>query len=364
MKRRRRGSRGYSSEGGSVLGNLLTIVFGLVLAVGLAEVAARVMFPRWDEFDSSRFITTAKVPGWPDVAIGRPGFNGWFSQNNGDFRSQFRINSFGLRNDEPETAAAGRLWAVGDSFTFGWGVDRDQIMGAVAAKTLGMNWYDVASPGTDVCGYRTLIARMPAEARPKAVVVGLTIENDVMDYDCMGRKDAPPPAETGGGGLRPPPLIFFKHGLTQVSALYNFVAVAVKRVTSLQTLLIELKLIDAPNQGKRMFAEDRMEAVLASTADEMGRLRDMLPAGTPLVVVVIPARQDLMEDDSFYRRQREDMVRLLGERDIIAIDPMPLFQPHGVGAIHFPHDGHWSALGHRLAGEAVAARLAEMGLNQ
>jgi len=362
MSRRRRGAA-RRSEGGSILGNLLAALFGLILAVGLAEVAARVMFPRWDEFDSSRFITVAKVADWPDVPIGRPGFDGWFSQNNGDFRSHVRINSFGLRNDEPETAAAGRLWAVGDSFTFGWGVERDQIMGAVAGKVLDLPWYDVASPGTDLCGYRTLIARMPAEARPKAVLVGLTIENDVMDYDCMGRRTLAP-VEAAGEGLRPPPLIWFKHGLTRISALYNFMAVSVKRVGSLQALLIELRLIDAPNHGKRMFEEGRMDAVLVSTADEVGRLRDMLAPATPLVVVIIPARQDLMEDDPFYRRQRQDMVRLLSERGIAAVDPMPLFRPHGVGAIHFAHDGHWSALGHRLAGEAAAARLVELGLGR
>ena len=360
MKRRRRSSY-HDSESRSILGNLFAMLVGLVVALGLAEGTARVMFPRWAEFDSSRFITSTKVPGWPDVPVGRAGFDGWFSQNNGDFRAHIRINASGLRDDEPIAAGDGRLWEVGDSFTFGWGVANAESFGAVAAQKLGWPWYSVASPGTDVCGYRTLLARMPREAKPKAVVLGLTIENDLMEYDCPARTAAAaaPPVQATAS-FRLPPLIWFKHGLMGISALYNFVAVSAKQVSSVESLMVGLHLITPPAKDQRQFAEDRLEAVLDSTTAEIGRLNEELPAGTPLVVLIIPGRLDLMTGDPFYRAQREGMVSRLTAKGIAVVDPFARFEPEGADKIHFAHDGHWSALGHRLAGEAVAERLGEL----
>ena len=361
MTRRRRRNRHRDSEPRSWFGNLVAAVIGLALALGLAEGAARILFPRWAEFDSARFITTTKVEGWPEVPIGRPGFDGWFSQNNGDFRAHVHINDFGLRDLDPVAAADGRLWEVGDSFTFGWGVANEDSFGAVAATRLGLSWYSVASPGTDVCGYRTLLARMPKEVRPKAVVLGLTIENDLMEYDCAARQAAqagPPLPETRS--FRLPPLIWFKHGLMGASALYNFVAVSAKQVSSLESLLVGLHIIAPAAKDQRQFPEERLDAVLDSTAAEIGRLHGELAPGTPLVVLIIPGRLDLMNGDSFYRAQRQGLVSRLGAMGIAVADPFPLFEPEGAARIHFAHDGHWSTLGHRLAGEAAAARLAEL----
>ena len=359
MKRRRR--HRHEAEGRSVLGNLFAMFFGLVLAIGLAEGAARILFPRWAEFDSSRFIIATKVPGWPDVPVGRAGFDGWFSQNNGDFRAHIHINASGLRDDEPVAAADGRLWEVGDSFTFGWGVANEESFGAVAAARLGLPWYSVASPGTDVCGYRALLARMPREAKPKAVLLGLTIENDLMEYDCAGRtaqQAAPPPPEAGSFHL--PSLIYFKHRLTGISALYNFVAVSVKQVSGLESLLVGLHLIAPSGVDQRQFPDDRTAAVLDSTADEIGRLDQELPAGTPFAVVLIPGRRDLMNGDPYYRSLREGLASRLIAKGIAVVDAFPVFEPEGASRIHFAHDGHWSALGHRLAGEAAAKRLSEL----
>ncbi len=361
MKRRRRSHHYHESGPRSLLGNLFAALIGLVVALGLAEGAARVMFPRWAEFDSTRFITTAKVAGWPDVPIARPGFDGWFSQNNGDFRAHLQINESGLRDLDPVAAADGRLWEVGDSFTFGWGVANEESFGAVAAGQLGWPWYSVASPGTDVCGYRTLVARMPKEARPKAVLMGLTIENDLMEYDCPARTAAsaaePVPEKRS---FRLPPLIYFKHGLTGISALYNFVAVSVKQISSLESLLVGLHLIAPPAAELHQFPEDRVEEVLDSTVAEIGRLNEELPAGTPFAVVLIPARLDLMKADPYFRSLREGLASRLAAKGIAVVDPYPSFEPEGAAKIHFAHDGHWSALGHRLAGEAAAKRLTEL----
>jgi hypothetical protein len=52
----------------------------------------------------------------------------------------------------------------------------------------------------------------------------------------------------------------------------------------------------------------------------------------------------------------------LARHDIAFVDPIEGFKKEGFKATHFAHDGHWSALGHKLAGEALAAWFAGRGL--
>ena len=175
------------------------IAVGCVLTVLAAEVILRITMPQWREFHSGWFMRVIQVPGHGKLTTGRPGFDGYFAQNNGDFRTRITVNDFGLRDPEPVEAAANRVWFVGDSMTFGWGVEQDEIYSTVAGRLLKTPVYNVASPGTDVCGYQGLVARMPTLVRPRAVVAGLILENDIHPYDC--RKKAAE-AEAASASIR------------------------------------------------------------------------------------------------------------------------------------------------------------------
>lgn len=183
-------------------GALLALIVGGVLALAAAEAAVRVAMPHWREFWSGWFITTDRTSGFP-VAVGRAGFDGMFAQNNGDFRVRVRINDLGLRDDVPAAAANGQVWAVGNSMTFGWGVEADQAYAKVAERALGRGVYNVASPGADVIGYENLIKRMPAGVRPAAVIVGLVLENDLADYAAESQAAAAPPAAASAPASEP-----------------------------------------------------------------------------------------------------------------------------------------------------------------
>ena len=77
---------------------------------------------------------------------------------------------------------------IGDSMTFGWGVEHAEMYSRVLENLLGRPVYNLASPGTDICGYQSMVARMPQSAKPRAVVVGLILENDVREYDCQAEQ--------------------------------------------------------------------------------------------------------------------------------------------------------------------------------
>lgn len=350
-------------------GNAVLVVAGLVVGVLLAEAAGRFLIPAWRDFYSGRFMRIVHVPGHGIVTTGRPGFDGYFAQNNGDFRVRVRINAIGLRNPEPVDKADGRVWVVGDSVTFGWGVEQDQMYSSVITRATGWATYNIASPGTDVCGYQALIARMPAAIRPKAVIVGLTIENDIRQYDCRGEATrVVSPASAAGDEVGDEiswgtvSFTSLKRFLTRHSALYNVAVVALKRAAFLNEAMVRFGLAAHEHVDRGIPATERTESVAADTAAEIARLRDMVRKGTLVAVLLIPARFDIRDASPAYVRRREALTDALRRLDVPVIDPTAAFRAAGFATTHFPHDGHWSPLGHRLAGEFAADWLRRRGI--
>ncbi|MBI1986249.1 MAG: hypothetical protein HYS64_06160, partial [Rhodospirillales bacterium] len=73
-------------ESPTVKGRLIALALGLVLLVVTSEAILRFAMPHWREFFSGWFMSTVQVPDHGTVTTGRPGFDGHFAQNNGDFR--------------------------------------------------------------------------------------------------------------------------------------------------------------------------------------------------------------------------------------------------------------------------------------
>jgi hypothetical protein len=332
---------------------------GVLLLAVASEVVLRLAMPHWREFFSGWFMQVVAVPDHGAVITGRPGFDGYFAQNNGDFRVRIRVNEFGLRNPEPVDKAGGRVWIVGDSMAFGWGVEQDEMYSSVIATLLGMPTYNVASPGTDVCGYQALVARMPSEVRPKAVIVGLILENDILSYDC--RKEAKRVAQTQANSAAGPDA-GFRQFVIKHTALYNFLAVSLKRVAPVRDALTALGLIAEGHVYRRLLDDAEAGRAVERTADELTALKAMLPARTPMAVLIAPARFEIRDGDAYYRRLRLATAAALAGRGIAVIDPFEEFRRVGFVATHFAHDGHWSPLGHRLAAAAVAAWLKGQGI--
>lgn len=345
----------------TVKGQFIALMIGIVFLTGLSEVALRLLFSHWREFYSGWFMTASYVPEYGTVAIGRPGFDGKFAQNNGDFRVRIRINQVGLRNEESAEAADGRIWVVGDSMAFGWGVERDETYTAVIAQESGKPTYNVASPGANICGYQALIGRMPKSSRPSAVIVGLILENDIMHYDCIAKArndEMLNRVETTNfpeeGFYFPTSLSSLKRTLTRFSALYNFFAVAVKRVDVFQELLIKVGMIKRAHNDHFAPTVGDHEVLVNRTVRELIRLRSMVP-NVPFAVLVAPARLEIRDDNRPYAKLRKRIDTVLRAEGFGVIDPFDHFKKAGMGPTHFAHDGHWSALGHRIAGKAAAA---------
>jgi hypothetical protein len=343
-------------------GRLIALGIGLFILLIAAEVILRIAMPHWREFYSGWFMRAINIPSYGLISTGEPGFDGYFAQNNGDFRVHIKINDFGLRSNEPVEKADGRIWVVGDSMTFGWGVEENEIYSSVLAKHLQQETFNIASPGTDICGYQALLSRMPDNLTPRAVVMGLILENDIGEYNCdkrAARQAAAFKAENSkkSGAVS---VMSIKRQLTENLALYNFMAVSLKRVNIIREVLTAIKVIKPTDNYKNPIFGNDFDKVVDNSVAKIVKFQKMLPKGTPFLVVIAPGRFELRNGDPLYARLRKAIGLVLGKHEIVAVDPFDSFRKVGYGPTHFAHDGHWTVLGHQLAGEAVAERLSKM----
>lgn len=337
----------------SRLASLTLVICALGVGLALSEIGARLLWPNWAEFYAGRFQDIIQQPGYGRTAIGRHNFDGYFSQNDGDFRVRIRINEAGFRELEPPTAADGKIWIIGDSLPFGWGVAYQKTFGALAAGMLGQKSYNLASPGANPCHYQAALARMPKNVTPVAVVVALTLENDVGMLNCPRGK-----ANITAGTMKAEEANLSLSGaklyLMENSALYNAVAIAVKQSPVIRNFLIERGLIAKPHIRKSSSIASAMVESVAATADEVAFIRSQIPDSVPFAVLVVPARFDLRDDDPALTALRDTFVTALGVLGITALDPSNEFKKAGFIPTHFAHDGHWSPKGHAVAAGVVA----------
>ncbi len=347
-------------------GRIIALGIGFIALILLSEAILRITMPHWREFHSGHFINNIQLPERSSLSIGKPGFKGHFAQNNGDFRVHISINKFGLRNPEPVTEANGRIWVIGDSMTFGWGVEQGEIYSSVLARLIGQPTYNIASPGTNVCGYQTLLDRMPDKLKPRAVIIGLVLENDIYPYNCKAQAERDHHNLKASKGEKHDPLSIqnIKGLLRKHTALYNFMTVSLKRVYLIREALTMVGLVEPGHRYRQSLDEAKLNQALERTAIELDNLFRKLPESTPFVVLLAPGRFELKDGNPFYKKLRIGMTEKLQRQRIPVVDPFVHFTKLGLLGTHFAHDGHWSKVGHELAAKALADWFKDKGLTK
>lgn len=318
----------------------LTVAVAIVVGLGLLEVLTRLFFPAFDP--SGRFGLSHPLG---SLTVGIPGASTRQVKNTGDYDVAVRLNRHGLRDDKDIAgAASGDLVFVGDSFTWGWGVEAAERFSDRVQALTGRRVFNLATP-TDIAGYAALLDYAQSlGARIGEVVVGVCLENDLGFYDSV---DIPP----HGLGTD------WKGWLTERSAAYLLLTTMIHQTPALRALAIRIGAIVPNVDGMGLNTYDAK--VIEATVDQLQALSKRFPT----LVVLIPSRALWVGDNRAEEdRVHQAMVAALTQRGIAVLDLRPLFEAGGTPlAFHFNNDGHWNARGHALAGEAIAKCLSSGG---
>ena len=304
-----------------------------------------------------------------------------------EFSTRVWIGPDGLRGS-PDAAAgrAGRprVLALGDSFTFGYGVQAEEAWPARLQEELrrrGMTRAEVINAGIPAYApdqELDLLRELLPRWRPDLVILALYVGNDVAEVTL--HRSAPPLFVSAEGALIDDPTESDRHPgairawLGRHSRLAAFLRVRVHR------LVIALGLRPAP----RLYHADYFRDALGYTPayDRAWRLleqilramdRETRARGGLFVLAVIPMDAQVSEkywrpylslgfrfDRAILRDARpQDRLRAFATAEgIPMVDLLPAFRTRVGETLHFRKNPHWNASGHLLAARELARELA------
>jgi lysophospholipase L1-like esterase len=356
---------------------LLAILVGLFASVLLAEVLCRIVQGE----KSKNLVRNYWPPGSViyDPAIGwkyRPGYRGRWRYLD-EYDCEVAINSLGLRDREFGAKTVPRLLFVGDSFTFGVGVNDTETFVKQTEQILKrktpvecINAGRVGS-ATDVYLH---YARFGLDAlKADVVVVCLFPENDFSETWQFNRDGISMYRDVGGevyyGDAPLGRERYYRTGpLFRNSALYRFLRLRLARVAiGVNADSFERSYFDIFLKNEPAYMQSATSLVIENL-DRIRTLCNNRNASMTLVLLpsIVHAKPELAEyivnlmgrrkeDYDFgkpFRRLeqygRDRGIPVLDLRTAFAAQRWPCF---------FKHDGHFNTRGHRVAGESLAAFL-------
>jgi len=319
---------------------ILLLTVTLIVGLAVMEVAVRRLFPYFNPSAQVPFRLAAK-----GLALGPPGETVRMATPKGDYNSVLRFNEDGFRDGKRLQEATESDWfALGDSYTMGWGVEEEErfsnrLEQEFKSHNLPGRVFNIAIPD-NIIGYGRLLHYAESRgAKVRQMVVGICMENDLLDYrDGKGAWDLVDlPASTKKERVR--------RWLKKHSALYIAASYELQKVALTRKLLNKLGIARSIDELTGHNEWD--EAVLKGSRDELVKL----VAGREAVILIIPSR-NLWHGDYILTEQRvhETFVRMLREAGLNVLDVRPMMEASGDPlSCYFKTDPHWNARGHAIA---------------
>ena len=285
----------------------------------------------------------------------RPGFRGREIARGREFDTPVAIDARGLRDHRHTAPPRPLVLALGDSMTFGEGVESEQAWPAVLERALGVRVVDGGVPGYGSPQIRGRLHQLLPALRPDLVIVALSPHWDQ-------QRCAQPFIYRHGyivAAGYADKLHLIDGNLYLADVRWPVVGTATawtKRYSHLARLALPAlrAVAGAVARGGRAAAGDQSGDVSATAATLVGMRGDAADAGVPLLVVFLDSRGPQYEAD------RDALAAALRQRnvDFVALDD--LVSSAAWKPLRYPRDGHWNAAGHRRVGELLATRVRAM----
>lgn len=324
--------------------NSALLIGVLVFGVVMMEAAIRILFPIYDPSGQVEFIkgTDSRPPlGVPNIELRQ-------TKLAGDYDVSVAFNQHGLRDrHDLATGMAADIYVVGDSFSFGWGVEASERYSNVLETISGRRTFNVAIPGDFDAYHRLLLYTESLGADVKNIIVGVCMENDLHLYSGPGQLTSSDQTNTSAAaGIN---LHTLKEYLTTRSAIYKLIATSIHRSNSLKQLAIKFGLIVEINNSipGGTINDDLISA-------SVRKLRG-ISAAYNATILIIPSRALWIgKQMEAADKAHTSFVTALKAAKFKVVDMRPIFETLGNPMqFHFKNDGHWTPKAHALAAAAL-----------
>lgn len=271
-------------------------------------------------------------------------------------KTHLNLDGIGFRGG----SSGGPAWAaaVGDSFTFGVGVEQEDTWVYLLAKELSREIVNLGIPAQGPAQYTRVLKHYALPIRPKVVFYGFYF-NDLDAANRFYRMKRT--------------LIPVSRYLREYSVLYNLIGDS--RATVVQ------QPAPSANDGAELIRRTlerqngNFEQRWQLTVKELdAALRASQEAQIELVMLYLPSRWEVywesikarnrLPDSLDIDRLRRTVVEYCGARGIACFDLTPVLKQEARQGkeLYFPIDGHWNKEGNRVVAEALKNYLTAKGL--
>lgn len=341
-------------------GGLLLAAGSTLLAFVAGELSVRLLRPGLVAAPA-----VAENPFWRhDAGLGwfhRPGQTGAFGRE--EFSHQVRINGMGFRDRERDlprsgaAPAASRVAVLGDSFTWGHGVEDAEIFTRLLEERLhGTEVWNLGVSAYSTDQELLLYRRFAPSVRPGVVMV-MVSRNDYAGNVSVEYSGYPKPwfVRTGSGW-----------SLTGVPVPgQDLTGRALAWLRGRSAFLNGLWLLGAgePERSGPAGGWQEQSAVTAYLLDTLAE--EARGNGARLAVANVPSIAHVYFPEVLESERRGDafLAGWAAEAGVPYFDLVPGFRKawETTGTrLHWHHDKHWNAAGHALAAELLAPRLSAL----
>jgi len=305
-----------------------------------------------------------------------PGAGSTYHFKTAEFENVITTNSLNMRDGEipPKREGEYRILCLGDSFTFGMGVNIPQSYPKVLEKILLEHnpRYRVINGGTGGSAFwaYSFLKEKGLDFRPDLVVVQVYIGNDF--YDGMSRADFRAPAQPAAAVVpsRESPLHLFKVAVRGLKLRTpEFLWIQLTRVKWIDDLLYRM---DLRYDNRAIYLRDypALESRLVRMElEDLGRIKRACEEHQiSMLVILVPEKQQVFQSRRLndakydYRKPNRILKEFCGQNGLDYIDFLDVYKAlpeKTLRSFYFSKDMHWTVKGHVFAAETIAKFLAQ-----
>lgn len=340
---------------------VLSSLLGVVIALVIVEFAVGVLKPQIDPAGrmDEGFILYDERLGWKLA----PGWRGRHDHH--DFEVRYGVNSLGFRGDALGFSRPGSVMFLGDSFTFGLGVNDDEVFTGLLDQSNGQNFTNAGMPGYSTDQQLLLLEDLLAY-KPEVLVWVVYLGNDLLDngepFPLQAAHGKPYFELVPGEGLvlenvpvprEPKPAEFRSRSVkTEILGDYQPYMFWQSWIEGFELGQVVNQWVGFDSRGLRQHLQDhtreQVELFMAMIERGQTMLRD---SGARLQVVLLPGQGYTRENSipQVYQKTLSSILEShLGEADIPVVSVGDKLEAvDNPGDLFHPNEGHFNAEGHR-----------------